>query len=114
MLPRPGLARDLRARGRPARALGDDLDPVRDVHAEHARLAAAAVPIARGPATEPWGLTEMWIQDRDGIQTVLVEVPADHPLRRRPAIGLTATMTNAMPQMRALRGSADAFGPVRR
>jgi catechol 2,3-dioxygenase-like lactoylglutathione lyase family enzyme len=55
---------------------------VRDVRAEHARLAAAGVPIIRGPATEPWGLTEMWIQDPDGIQIVLVEVPADHPLRR--------------------------------
>ena len=57
---------------------------VRDVHAEHARLAAAGVPIIRGPATEPWGLTEMWIQGPDGIQIVLVEVPADHPLRRDP------------------------------
>jgi predicted enzyme related to lactoylglutathione lyase len=57
---------------------------VRDVHAEHARLAAAAVPIVRGPAIEPWGLIEMWIQDPDGIQIVLVEVPADHPLRRDP------------------------------
>jgi len=57
---------------------------VRDVHAEHARLAAAGVPVIRGPATEPWGLTEMWIQDPDGIQIVLVEVPADHPLRRDP------------------------------
>ncbi len=57
---------------------------VRDVHAEHARLAAAGVPIIRGPATEPWGLTEMWIQDPDGTQIVLVEVPADHPLRRDP------------------------------
>ena len=36
---------------------------VRDVHAGHARLAAAGVPVIRGPATEPWGLTEMWIQD---------------------------------------------------
>jgi catechol 2,3-dioxygenase-like lactoylglutathione lyase family enzyme len=43
---------------------------VRDVQAEHARLAAAAVPIIRGPALEPWGLTEMWIQDPDGIQIV--------------------------------------------
>ena len=42
------------------------------------------VPITREPATEPWGLTEMWIQDPDGIQIVLVEVPADHPLRRDP------------------------------
>jgi len=57
---------------------------VRDGHAEHARLAAAGVPIVRGPVTEPWGLTEMWIQDPDGIQIVLVEVPADHPLRRDP------------------------------
>ena len=57
---------------------------VRDVHAEHALLAAAAVPIVRDPAIEPWGLTEMWIQDPDGIQIVLVEVPADHPLRRDP------------------------------
>jgi uncharacterized glyoxalase superfamily protein PhnB len=55
---------------------------VRDVHAEHARLAAAGVPVIRGPATEPWGLTEMWIQDPDGIQIVLVEVPAGHPLCR--------------------------------
>jgi len=27
VLPRPGVARGLRARGRPSRALGDDLDP---------------------------------------------------------------------------------------
>jgi catechol 2,3-dioxygenase-like lactoylglutathione lyase family enzyme len=57
---------------------------VRDVHAEHARLAAAGVPILRGPARESWGLTEMWIQDPDGIQIVLAGVPADHPLRRDP------------------------------
>jgi hypothetical protein len=57
---------------------------VRDVHAEHARLAATAVPIIREPTTEPWRLTELWIQDPDGIQIVLVEVPADHPLRRNP------------------------------
>ncbi len=55
---------------------------VRDVHAEHARLAAAAVPIIREPAAEPWGLIEMWIEDPDGIRIVLVEVPAGHPLRR--------------------------------
>jgi len=57
---------------------------VRDVRAEHARLAAAGVPIIRGPARESWGLIEMWIQDPDGIQIVLVEVSADHPLRRDP------------------------------
>ena len=57
---------------------------VRDVHAEHARLAAAGVGILRGPAAEPWGLIEMWIADPDGIRIVLVQVPADHPLRRDP------------------------------
>ena len=55
---------------------------VRDVHAEHERLAAAGVRILREPAVEPWGLTEMWIEDPDGLRIVLVEVPADHPLRR--------------------------------
>ena len=50
----------------------------------HARLAAAGVPVIREPAVEPWGLTEMWIQDPDGIRIILVEVPADHPIRRDP------------------------------
>jgi predicted enzyme related to lactoylglutathione lyase len=57
---------------------------VRDVHAEHTRLAAAGVPVIREPVTEPWGLIEMWIEDPDGIRIVVVEVPADHPLRRDP------------------------------
>jgi len=57
---------------------------VRDVRAEHIRLAAAGVTVTREPVTEPWGLTEMWIQDPDGIRIVLVEVPDDHPLRRDP------------------------------
>ena len=55
---------------------------VRDVGAEHERLVAAGVRILREPAVEPWGLTEMWIEDPDGLRIVLVEVPADHPLRR--------------------------------
>jgi catechol 2,3-dioxygenase-like lactoylglutathione lyase family enzyme len=57
---------------------------VRDVRAEQGRLAAAGVRIVREPVTEPWGLTEMWIEDPDGVPIVLVEVPADHPLRRDP------------------------------
>ncbi len=57
---------------------------VRDVHAEHGRLAAAAVPIMREPAAEPWGLIEMHIEAPDGIRIILVEVPAGHPLRRDP------------------------------
>jgi predicted enzyme related to lactoylglutathione lyase len=55
---------------------------VRDVHAEHERLAAAGVRVLRPPVTEPWGLIEMWIEDPDGVRIVLVQVPSDHPLRR--------------------------------
>jgi predicted enzyme related to lactoylglutathione lyase len=55
---------------------------VRDVEAEHQRLLAAGVPVIRPPKMEPWGLVEMWIKDPDGVRIVLVEVPADHPIRR--------------------------------
>jgi catechol 2,3-dioxygenase-like lactoylglutathione lyase family enzyme len=57
---------------------------VRDARAEHDRLAAAGVPVLRGPAREPWGLVETWIEDPDGVRIVLVEVPPGHPLRRDP------------------------------
>jgi catechol 2,3-dioxygenase-like lactoylglutathione lyase family enzyme len=57
---------------------------VRDVRAEYERLMAAAVTVTREPRREPWGLVEMWIEDPDGVRIVLVEVPADHPLRRDP------------------------------
>ena len=57
---------------------------VRDVRAEHDRLAAAGVRVLREPVAEPWGLVEMWIEDPDGISIVLVEVPPGHPLRRDP------------------------------
>ena len=55
---------------------------VRDVASEYERLSAAGVFIRRPPQQEPWGLVEMWIEDPDGVAIVLVEVPADHPLRR--------------------------------
>jgi catechol 2,3-dioxygenase-like lactoylglutathione lyase family enzyme len=55
---------------------------VRDVAAEHRRLAELGVSIRRAPRTEPWGLIECWILDPDGVPIVLVEVPPDHPLRR--------------------------------
>jgi catechol 2,3-dioxygenase-like lactoylglutathione lyase family enzyme len=57
---------------------------VRDVHAERERLASAGVRILREPLTEFWGLIEMWIADPDGVPIVVVEVPADHPLRHDP------------------------------
>ncbi|WP_067476529.1 VOC family protein [Actinomadura hibisca] len=55
---------------------------VRDVRAEHERLAAAGVTIDREPRAEPWGLVEMWIADPENVKIVIVEIPADHPLRR--------------------------------
>jgi catechol 2,3-dioxygenase-like lactoylglutathione lyase family enzyme len=55
---------------------------VRDVRAEHERLRAAGVAVRQEPRVEPWGLVEMWIEDPDGVRIALVEVPADHPLRR--------------------------------
>ena len=78
----PGL---LEVSGRAAGPSGDSVMiwlQVRDVHAEHERLAAAGVRVLQEPTTEPWGLIEMWIEDPDGVRIVLVEIPADHPLRR--------------------------------
>ena len=57
---------------------------VRDVHAEHKRLSSTGISVLREPRLEPWGLVEMWIEDPDGVQIVLVEIPDDHPLRRDP------------------------------
>ena len=57
---------------------------VRDLAAEYERLQTAGVRVLREPVAEPWGLTEMWIEDPDGVRIVLVEVPGDHPLRRDP------------------------------
>ncbi len=55
---------------------------VRSVRATAEHLAARGVPIVREPRLEPWGLIEAWITDPDGLRIHLVEVPADHPLRR--------------------------------
>ncbi|MEU1038574.1 VOC family protein [Streptomyces sp. NPDC005551] len=59
---------------------------VADAAAAHEELTAAGVGIVRPPVREPWGLIEMWIADPDGTEIVLVEIPADHPLRYRPGI----------------------------
>ncbi|WP_069771952.1 MULTISPECIES: VOC family protein [unclassified Streptomyces] len=59
---------------------------VDDVTAAHDELRAEGVEIVRPPVKEPWGLVEMWIADPDGTPIVLVEVPADHPMRYRPGI----------------------------
>ncbi|MFE9312756.1 VOC family protein [Streptomyces sp. NPDC088353] len=59
---------------------------VEDVAAAHEELRAKGVEIRREPVREPWGLIEMWIADPDGTPIVLVEVPAEHPLRYRAGI----------------------------
>ncbi|MFH9550399.1 VOC family protein [Streptomyces sp. NBC_00377] len=59
---------------------------VADVAAAHDELRAKGVTVVRPPVREPWGLLEMWIADPDGTPIVLVEVPADHPIRYRPGI----------------------------
>ncbi len=56
---------------------------VRDVDAAHDELTARGVSVERPPVTEPWGLREMWVRDPDGLRLAIIEVPADHPLRRR-------------------------------
>ncbi|MYS89136.1 MULTISPECIES: VOC family protein [Streptomyces] len=59
---------------------------VADAAAAQEELRAKGVVIVRPPVKEPWGLVEMWIADPDGTPIVLVEVPADHPMRYRPGI----------------------------
>jgi catechol 2,3-dioxygenase-like lactoylglutathione lyase family enzyme len=56
---------------------------VRDLPATHRELVAAGVPVLREPRREPWGLDEMWIADPDGVRIAVVEIPEEHPLRRR-------------------------------
>ncbi len=57
---------------------------VPDVTAARDRLTARGVRIRREPVREPWGLVEMWINDPDGVDICVVEVPEDHPMRYRP------------------------------
>jgi len=72
-----------------SRAPAPDVDKVslwlqvRDLDATHRALAAAGVEIVAAPERKPWGLEEMWIRDPDGLSIAVVEVPEDHPLRRR-------------------------------
>jgi catechol 2,3-dioxygenase-like lactoylglutathione lyase family enzyme len=55
---------------------------VPDVDLAVAQLAAAGVAPHELPERKPWGLIEAIVHDPDGLPLVLVEVPADHPLRR--------------------------------
>ena len=55
---------------------------VRDVYATQQELTDRGVQIAREARQEPWGLHELHITDPDGVTLILVQIPANHPLRR--------------------------------
>jgi hypothetical protein len=56
---------------------------VRELAGVRRELGERGVPILRESKLELWGLLEMWVADPDGVRICLVEVPAEHPLRRR-------------------------------
>jgi predicted enzyme related to lactoylglutathione lyase len=56
---------------------------VRDVDAAGNELKNAGVDIIELPTDKPWGLREMQLRGPDGLRIVIVEVPGNHPLRRR-------------------------------
>jgi predicted enzyme related to lactoylglutathione lyase len=56
---------------------------VRDVDETFKQLVDDGVTVLRPPTTEPWGLRESWIADPDGVRIAVIEVPEDHPLRKR-------------------------------
>ena len=56
---------------------------VRDLDAVHQQLVRKGVAIEEEPERKPWGLLELVARDPDGVALVFVEVPPDHPLRRR-------------------------------
>jgi predicted enzyme related to lactoylglutathione lyase len=55
---------------------------VRDVDAVRRELEDSGVDIVEAPVDKPWGLREIRLQDPDGVELIIVEVPKDHPLRR--------------------------------
>ncbi len=70
----------------PAASVGEAVKlwlQVADVGAEEARLREAGVVVKKPAERMPWGLNEMWIEDPHRLEIRLVEVPPEHPLRRR-------------------------------
>ncbi|MCR8896267.1 VOC family protein [Gordonia sp. GONU] len=55
---------------------------VRDAEATEKQFRDRGVSVTREPRTEPWGLIEMHAEDPDGRRIIVVEIPADHPLRK--------------------------------
>lgn len=56
---------------------------VADAQAAYTELTARGMSIDAPPERKPWGLIEMELRDPDGLHLVVVEIPVDHPLRRR-------------------------------
>jgi|SRR5439155_637521 catechol 2,3-dioxygenase-like lactoylglutathione lyase family enzyme len=56
---------------------------VRTLRLVRDEIADRSVRIEEEPELKPWGLLEMVVRDPDGHALVFVEVPAEHPLRRR-------------------------------
>jgi catechol 2,3-dioxygenase-like lactoylglutathione lyase family enzyme len=56
---------------------------VPDLEAEERRLRQAGARVRKPAGRMPWGLLELWIEDPDGLEVRLIEVPPEHPLRRR-------------------------------
>lgn len=56
---------------------------VRDAAAEEHRLRTAGVDVVKRVEKMPWGLVEGWVRDPEGNELRLVEVPDEHPIRRR-------------------------------
>jgi predicted enzyme related to lactoylglutathione lyase len=56
---------------------------VADARREEDNLRSAGVEVAKAVERMPWGLVESWVRDPEGNELRLVEVPDDHPLRRR-------------------------------
>ncbi len=56
---------------------------VADARREEEGLRLAGVEVVKAAERMPWGLVESWVRDPEGNELRLVEVPDDHPLRRR-------------------------------
>ena len=57
---------------------------VADAREAFGQVVARGATAASTPELKPWGLIEASIADPDGLELVLVEVPAEHPLRSDP------------------------------
>ncbi|MDP8926364.1 MAG: VOC family protein [Actinomycetota bacterium] len=56
---------------------------VRDVDFVGRELEGAGAEIVEAPTDKPWDLREMTVRNPAGLGIVIVEVPENHPLRRR-------------------------------